>query len=87
MYLTEEEAKTKECKPTGIAMAIAAVTGNATGSPMCTASDCMMWRWESQESWDAKEERHEDNLSLMSPGDTREDLVPTGYCGLAGRPE
>ncbi len=50
MYVTEEEAKQKECKPKEIALAIAAVTGNASGSPMCTASNCMHWRWKLNET-------------------------------------
>ncbi|MBI40440.1 MAG: hypothetical protein CMF59_12635 [Leptospiraceae bacterium] len=74
MYVTEEEAKQKECKPKEIALAIAAVTGNATGSPMCTASDCMMWRWTGYRN-------------PRKDGISQESNAHTGYCGLAGRPE
>ncbi len=84
MYVTEEEAKQKECKPKEIALAIAAVTGNAVGSPKCTASDCMMWRGRETRSFTMEADLHYKRLGQnLEPGPS--DIE--GYCGLAGRPE
>lgn len=72
MRLTEEEAKTKECRQfpgafvpmkTGGAIAIHSDQQIAVGFGKCVASNCAGWRW-----------------ALSFPG---EDL--RGYCGFAGK--
>lgn len=71
MYLTEEEARNKECKLMVMILALINAHSKQTKDinrslVVCTASECMMWRWESITKDGAHSEK--------------------GCCGLAGKP-
>ncbi len=79
MLLTEDEAKTKECRVAGTTGAWATTNQTQYGAPVrleaafppCAASGCMHWRWEGP---------------VYKPGMEPPNHVPFGFCGLAGRP-
>jgi hypothetical protein len=84
MRLTEEEAKTKQCRITAVAMIPQAQTRNlmsagqpdqiAYGFSFCLASACCHWRYSGAFAPVA--------IAVNPDAPRRE-----GYCGLAGKPE
>jgi len=72
VILTEEEAKKKWCPRYQVTQLFNDLESNRGGfgnSPLCLASDCMMWRWEvTNPNYEGPEKYHD-----------------KGYCGLAGR--
>jgi len=55
----------------------------------CIASDCMAWRWRNKHSLMFRDWR-DDSDDLQGDAAQRENYEgdqPTGYCGLAGKPE
>jgi hypothetical protein len=86
--MTEEEAKTKFC--------CAGRAVNPGRWPLCVASTCMAWRWETKAKANGdrvravKERRATTGCSLMEAVAwvDANDRVTTGagYCGLAGVP-
>lgn len=93
--MTEDEAKTKECRVGGL---LPAVRGSANGMmwlgesvwAQCSGSGCMHWRW----SEGARATR---NVSMSGSGDGDRMIVTketrtvrpeerNGFCGLAGKP-
>lgn len=87
MLLTEDEARTKECRHGGMTP-VAFETAIGLGQrgmptmiggihfgpiqwPSCAASGCMHWRWDGP---------------LYKPGCAPPEHEARGFCGLAGRP-
>ncbi len=71
MLLTEEEARTKECRAGGYFRFVAIEDGPW---PRCSASDCMAWRWV-------------DPTDPIAPDEPARERYQYGYCGLGGKPE
>ena len=77
MLLTEEEAKTKECRAGGVVQPMPPAAPAQFFN--CVASGCAQWRWR---------RRQEITPSPSGHGASVKELTPThGYCGLAGKPE
>jgi hypothetical protein len=73
--MTEEEAKKKECKRVPVIAVYGPDAGNYVDYTVyCSASACMMWRWNTPTPHIAQDEL----------GKNYEDK--TGFCGLAGKP-
>lgn len=98
MRLTEEEAKTKQCRATPAAIIPFVKTGQIATNPgqqgqmnygfgLCVASQCCHWRWMLTAKLFAPDRG--DGLSrvvtepVTAPGTEQ----PVGYCGRAGRPD
>jgi len=91
MYMTENEAKGKECPQ----------TMTASGGGYCHVSGCMAWRWQpllADDQFIAAVKKRMDTSNDLHPAAARyvtghraEFGLPTvpfrGFCGLGGKPE
>ena len=75
--MTQAEAKIKWC-PFAVSRSVVLPSGGSVAAaldnavtPLCLGSDCMAWRWQTENTFDGRGIR-------VSATD--------GYCGLAGKP-
>ena len=77
MMFSEKEAKTKQCRAGGRWRGVRTPINDDLrwDFPLCSASECMHWRWHDEETAPPMRELKE-----------LEDSYRRGFCGLAGRP-
>ena len=87
---TEDEAKTKECRPGG--------RNRVDKFDKCSASGCMAWRWSLARETEAFYEAIKVEMRAQIKPDHKKAVAEVyknkelfehteGYCGLSGKPE
>ena len=87
---TEDEARTKWCPharigsdSTGLGCLNRDFAKGPPDAALCIASECMAWRFEPVEAWEARYEQWEDAADIGGVNRGPEPK-PLGYCGLSG---